>query len=48
MKDILEYFGTGFLYLLAGAAALGIFASCVKAGGILNTVVLSYMDSICG
>lgn len=48
MEEIIKHFGTGFLYLIAGAGTVGIYISCIKIGGVLNTVVVNYMNGICG
>lgn len=48
MKDIIEHMGSGYLYLLAGAAAIGIFFACVSNGGVIHSAVAGYMNSICG
>ncbi|MBP3488801.1 MAG: hypothetical protein J6K53_10445 [Roseburia sp.] len=48
MEKIAEHFGVGFLALIAGVLGINIYFSYIAPGGVVNDIVRSYMDSICG
>lgn len=48
MKIILEQFGEVFLEIIGVAAVIAIYMSFFQAGGILNTAIKSFLQTICG
>lgn len=48
MEEVMEHFGVGFLQLLGGIAFLGIFIACIRPGGVLCDIVLTFMTGLCG
>lgn len=48
MEKIVEHFGLGLLALIAAVLIIMIIVSCLRSGGVLNNIILNYMDSICG
>lgn len=48
MKEIIEHMGSGLLAILAGAAAVVIYVSCIRNGGIISNAVAAFLCGICG
>lgn len=48
MEEIIEQYGAGLLQMLGGVGMLALFAACMQPGGVLQTIVLQYMNGICG
>lgn len=48
MQEIMEHFGTGLLAMTAVSGTLTIVFKAMEPGGVLHTVVLNYVSSICG
>lgn len=48
MKKIIEEFGAGYLAIIAVGSVAAIIISCLVPGGILNTVIVDFMNSISG
>lgn len=48
MEFIMEHFGIGFLYLLAGSAMSAVLAVFLKQGGVIYEQVILFFRGICG
>lgn len=48
MEEVIEQYGAGLLQMLGGMGLLALFAAGMRPGGVLQTIVLQYMNGICG
>lgn len=48
MEDIMEQYGVGLLQMLGGMGILTLIGKMMQPGGVLNMVLLQYLDGICG
>lgn len=48
MEEIIEQYGTGLLQMLGGIGTLALVAALLQPGGLLQRILLQYMDRICG
>lgn len=48
MKIIVQQFGEIFLEIIGVVAVFGIYMSFFQPGGILNTAIQSFLQTICG
>lgn len=48
MEDIIEFFGTGLLAMVAAAGFIKIYMTFLVSDGVLYLAVSSFMKGICG
>lgn len=48
MEEIIEQYGAGLLQMLGGIGTLALFAAFLRPGGLLQIILLQYMNGICG